>query len=46
MPILTLTALNSDPTQNTATAISSTGLRPQMSLILPHMGAAAAVASM
>lgn len=36
---------SSEPTQNTPTADSSTGLRPQMSEILPQVGTKAALAS-
>lgn len=45
MLMLTLTALNSEPTQNTATAHIRMGFRPQISEIFPHTGAAAALAS-
>src|SRR5262245_56522282 len=45
MLMLTLVALSRDPTQKTATAMSRMGLRPQMSEILPHIGAAAELAS-
>lgn len=45
MPMLTLTPASSEPTQKTPTAVSNTGLRPQMSDILPQLGAAAAFAS-
>ena len=35
----------SEPTKNMALATSIIGLRPQMSLIFPHVGVAAAAAS-
>lgn len=43
--MFTLTAANSEPTQNTPTASRRICLRPQMSDILPHDGAEAALAS-
>jgi len=45
MTMLTLVALSSDPTQKTDTATRRICLRPQMSDILPHAGAEAALAS-
>jgi len=44
MAMLTLVALSSDPTQKTETATSRICLRPQISEILPHAGADAALA--
>lgn len=46
MAMFLLSAHINDPTQKTATAISMMGFRPQMSEILPHIGAMAADASM
>lgn len=45
MPMFLLSAQIRDPTQNTPTVINKIGLRPQISEILPHMGAVAAFAS-
>lgn len=43
--ILTATPHSKLPTKNTVMAISSSGLRPQMSLSFAHIGVVTAVAS-
>ena len=45
IPMLTLSAHSSEPTQKTATANKRIGLRPQMALNLPQDGTATALAS-
>ena len=42
MPMLVETPHSREPTQKMPTAVSSTGFRPKMSEIFPHMGATAA----
>ena len=44
MPMFLLNAQIRDPIQNTPTVINKIGFLPQMSEILPHMGAVAALA--
>ena len=44
MPMLIARAATKDPTKNVKLAINSTGFRPNISLILPHIGVAAELA--